>query len=150
LITHGSGFATQTCSHPLYADGTSTCDFNYDAPFDTVSVGSDPSLSRDPLTIDWYFGYNVFSYGDPRWGAGCVDTGRSPPSVLGEHTPGLFVNTNASHSDDPLDTVGRTTAPVSSFGANVTLTYSDSVSTTYPDGTTLDASWQMTYSLARQ
>lgn len=150
LVTHGSGFATQTCSHPLYADGTSTCDFNYDAPFDTLSVGSDPSLSRDPLTIAWYWGYNIFSYGDPRFGGSCVDTGRSPPSVAGEHSPGLFVSTINGHSDDPLEPLGITTAPVSSFGANATLTFSGSASTSNPDGSTLDASWQMTYSLARQ
>jgi hypothetical protein len=149
LITHGSGTATQTCSMPPPGnDGSVSCTFNLDFPNDSMSVGSDPDASKDPLTLNWFFGYNLFSYGAKN-GGGCSYSGPFPPEILNTvYSPGLFVS--PTDNPNPLEPNGVSTVSVSDFDEDVTLSYSGAASNSAPDGSSLEASWQMTYSLRRR
>jgi hypothetical protein len=150
LLAHGTGTATLTCHSPEPGvNGTTTCTYNV-APREDLVVSSDPEASRDPMTIDWYWGFPENPYSDATKGGSCVSTGGNPPEIDKlESGPSLFVNTN-NNDENPFEPPGVNTTAVSTFGDTATLTYSGSASVTYPDGGTTQASWQMTVSFARR
>ena len=126
-----------------------SCNFNLDFPDDSMVVSSDTDASADPLTLNWYFGFNSFSYG-ARNGGGCSFSGPHPPEISSsDYSPGLFVS-SINDESSLLEPPGITTAPRSSFDGDVSLSFAAPHPDSSEDGSSLNASWQMTYSLRRR
>ncbi len=141
----GSGVATETCTNPLPGlNGTASCTFNRTDPMD-VTISSDPEGSRDPINLEWFFGYNVFYYANPANGGVCASSGANPPSIsLVEDSPGLFVS-SLNDGSNLLEPPGMSTAPLSQFSGDPTLNFSGSA-----NNGVLNASWTLTASFTHQ
>ena len=148
LEATGHGQATETCSEPYPgSNGTTTCTFQAKRTY-RLTVGNDPEASRDPMTLNWYFGYSGFQYEAPTSGGSCTYSGAYPPSLTpGEDSPGLFVNTNNTEPN-ALEPLGVNTISLSSLEHDTTLTFSGSSTAHF--GGTLEANWDMSVGLKRR
>lgn len=165
VVSRGSGVATRTCDHPSPGpSGTVSCTFQHEDRygFDVASNGD--TSTAESMTLEWFFGYNGFSYNNSPEvpiGPTCTASGPRPPSVdASDYSPGLFVSPiNEGGDDDPLSPVGTTTVPTSTFGEDATLNFSGSYSGSCPevssnahcsDGSSVEAQWQLTLTLRRR
>jgi hypothetical protein len=150
VIQQGSGVATRTCDEPAPGpSGSTSCSFQAVRGVTEEVNGA----YRDPMTLNWYFGYPRVAYNPGSTDATCSFSGPRPPTLLGfEASPGLFV-APGNDGSDPLAPVGISTVPVSIFGEDVTLNFSGSFSGSSSasfDGGSLEASWQLTVALRRR
>jgi hypothetical protein len=147
-VAKGTGVATETCDQPPPASsGTTTCTFNLEQNLG-ASVFSDPETAADPVTLEWVFGFNVFTYASPQFGGSCTSSGSNPPDLSSEDSPGLFVSSINNESDGILEPVGVSHTPASSFDASPSLSISGAGSASF--GGSLDESWQMAVDLRRR
>jgi hypothetical protein len=145
-VSTGNGVATVTCPPGLpNPNGTASCNFQLTFPSTDATISSDPEGSRDPINLEWFFGYNVFYYPNPANGGTCTASGSPPPSLSSvEDSPGLFVSPSNDGSN-LLEPIGKSSVPLSQFNGDTTLNFSGSTS-----GASLNASWQLSVSLHRR
>ena len=141
MTSHGTGTATMECP-----EGRTVCTFDVRPAYDSLTLSSDAEASRDPMTMNWYLGFNSFGY-TPQDGGRCSYSGPFPPEISpSDYSPGLFVNRNTEGATTALDYDGINTTPVSTFGETASLQISGAGSTEYG----LDASWEASVTLQRR
>ncbi len=146
-VDHGHGTATRTCTYPSPGDnGTATCTFDVHQP-GNAQVSSNPNGSRGPIGLEWFFGYPSLQYALPANGASCSYSGMYPPSIdPTDDSNSLFVD--PSNPPNHFDPVGKSSVPLSTFGAHPKLTFSGSGSASF--GGTLTGSWSLSVTLQRR
>lgn len=151
MVVTGNGIATRTCRQPEPGiNGTVTCTFAVEQTLGAAIYSDGEASDPKTMELNWFFGFNSFSYGNPRFGGSCSQSdGPNPPAdVSSAISPGLFVSPQNKGLATALEPVGISSVPTSTFDQAVTLSFSGSGAAAF--GGSLESKWDMTVTLRRR